>query len=117
MGIDKRRHIRIDSLNLSYIMVDENGKKAGEGMGRTLNVSNSGILLEANFYMPPDGTVDLTIAFEDEVVDLPGRVVHTRTGSEGMYETGIQFLDVDSEHHDFIKRFVKRFHAQQSSTE
>jgi c-di-GMP-binding flagellar brake protein YcgR len=116
MGIDKRRHIRIDSLNLSYIMVDENGKQTGEGMGRTLNVSESGILLEVNFHMPTDGKVKLTIAFEDEVVDLTGRVVHTRPGSEGMYQTGIRFSDLDSDHVHFIKRFVKRFHAHQAAT-
>ena len=44
---EKRKHYRVDSLNLlSYTCQDEEGNLVKHGMGRTLNVSESGILLK-----------------------------------------------------------------------
>ena len=45
--VDKRRHTRYESLNLSYVCLDENDNIIKQGMGRTLNISESGILLTA----------------------------------------------------------------------
>jgi len=43
---DKRLHLRIDSLNLlAYSCIDDTGQVVVQGMGRTLNVSQGGILL------------------------------------------------------------------------
>ena len=38
---EKRKHARINSLNLSYVCLDENNKIIKQGMGRTLNVRNN----------------------------------------------------------------------------
>ena len=46
---NKRKHERIQSLNLSYICLDEDNNIVKQGMGRTLNISESGILLETHF--------------------------------------------------------------------
>ena len=46
---DKRKHERIRSLNLSYICLDEEKNIVKQGMGRTLNLSESGLLLETHF--------------------------------------------------------------------
>jgi hypothetical protein len=40
---EKRKHARFNSLNLSYVCLDENNQVIKQGMGRTLNVSESGI--------------------------------------------------------------------------
>jgi hypothetical protein len=48
---NKRKHERIQSLNLSYICLDEDANIIKQGMGRTLNISESGILLETHFPM------------------------------------------------------------------
>ena len=46
---EKRKHPRVNALNLSYICLDEDQQVIKQGMGRTLNVSESGILLETHF--------------------------------------------------------------------
>jgi len=50
--MDKRRHIRIDSFNLSHVCLEEDGMVINECVGKTLNVSESGILLETRFFIP-----------------------------------------------------------------
>ncbi|MCP4346946.1 MAG: PilZ domain-containing protein [Desulfobacterales bacterium] len=115
MTSDKRRHTRIDSLNLSYVCIDENNIVVHEGMGRTLNVSESGILLEIHFYAEITHYLSLTIAFDDELVDIRGKIVHSRTGRHGTYEAGIEFVEMDEQGLRTLKKYIKLFREYEDS--
>ena len=103
---EKRKHARINSLNLSYICLDEKNKKVKQGMGRTLNVSESGILLETNFPIDSKHIVLLTIGLEEDIVDIRGKAVHSKTNAQGLYEVGIQFMDTDNKVNKTLKKFI-----------
>ncbi len=64
MAMDnKRTNQRVKSSNLlSYICLDEKNNEMMQGMGRTLNVSESGIMLETHVPIDPHYIVSLTIA-------------------------------------------------------
>jgi hypothetical protein len=83
---EKRKHARISSLNLSYVCLDENNEIIKQGMGRSLNVSESGILLETHFPIDDQHIVTLTLGLEEDLVDIKGRPVHTRINDAGKYE-------------------------------
>ncbi len=104
---NKRKHERIQSLNLSYICLDENKNIVKQGMGRTLNISESGILLETHFPIEPLHVVQLTISLEEDLLDLKGKPVHIRSSDEGKYEIGIQFVELDQQAAELLKRFVR----------
>ena len=104
---EKRKHRRIASLNLSYICLDDAGKPVKQGMGRTLNLSESGILLETRFPISAEYTVVLSIGLEDELVDIKGRAVHVRSTDQGVYEIGIEFIDADEPMLRTIRHFVQ----------
>lgn len=108
-GQEKRKHRRVDSLNLSYFCEDEKGVVVNEGMGRTLNVSESGILLETHFATVPSHYLSLTIAIGDDLVDIRGRIVHSSTGEDGKFQAGIQFLDIDDHALEILKKFIQLF--------
>ena len=103
---NKRKHERIHSLNLSYICLDENQNVVKQGMGRTLNISESGILLETHFPIEPKHVVQLTISLEENLLDLKGTPVHVRSRDEGKYEIGIQFVELDQGTSDLLKKFI-----------
>jgi hypothetical protein len=103
---NKRKHERIQSLNLSYICLDENANIIKQGMGRTLNISESGILLETHFPIEPEHVVQLTISLEEDLLDLKGKPVHVRSCDEGKFEVGIQFVELDQNATDLLKKFV-----------
>ncbi len=106
-GIEKRKHIRIDSLNLSHVSVKENGDTLKQGMGRTLNISESGILLEIYFPMELHQKVLLTVALQEDIIELNAKVVHSRTGEQGMQEVGIQFQEMSEEQRKRVNEFVR----------
>jgi hypothetical protein len=114
MTIDeKRKHSRIDSVNLlNYIHYDERGEEVDQGMGRTLNVSESGILLETHTRIDEMHRVSLTIGFKEEVVDIKGKTIYTKDNARGMYESGIEFFEVDDSVRKVLRNYIQVFHSQ-----
>lgn len=107
---DKRENTRIDSHNLiSYIRLDKSGNPVGQGMGRTLNISESGILLETHIPLDPQNILSLTITLEDEIMDIRGRVTYNKKRDDEKYETGIQFIEMDESKIQILKQFAVMF--------
>lgn len=103
---NKRKHERIHSLNLSYICLDEDNNIVKQGMGRTLNISESGILLETHFPIESTHTIQLTISLEEDLLDLVGKAVHVRSINGGKYQIGIQFTDLDNKAAKVLNKFI-----------
>jgi hypothetical protein len=103
---NKRKHARIESLNLSYICLDEDKNIVKQGMGRTLNISESGILLETHFPIESKHTLQLTISLEENLLDIQGKPVHIRSIDGGKYQVGIQFQELDKKSTGILKKFI-----------
>lgn len=104
---EKRKHRRVSSLNLSYICLDEEGRAVKQGMCRTLNVSESGLLLETHFPIAAEHMVILSLGLEDDLVELKGRPVHVHLKKQGVYEVGIEFVDPDEKAVKTVKQFIR----------
>ncbi len=106
---EKRKQVRYDSLNLMYISLDKDGAVFEDGMGRTLNISESGILLETNFIIDPDSLLRFQIALEDDLVNVSGRVAHSREVGDGKFCTGVTFDELDEADRAILQQFIKVF--------
>jgi len=109
MVFEKRGKKRIQSFNLSYVALDDGGNIVCQGMGRTLNVSEAGLLLETGFSIPLNCKILLSIGLEDDIVNIEGNVAHSRVGKSGNFETGIRFTRIDNNELDVLKIFIKYF--------
>ncbi len=113
MSEEKRIHARINALNLiSYECMDETGQMILQGMGRTLNISEGGILLETHVQIEPKCTVSLSIGLEDDLIDIKGTVVASRPGQEDKFEAGIQYSDVGEDEMAVLKLFIQAFNER-----
>lgn len=114
---EKRKHSRIDSLNLlNYIHFDESEEESTQGMGRTLNVSESGILLETHNAIDAGSVVSLTIGFEEDVVDIKGRAIYSNKNDQDMFESGIEFFDIDGDAQKVLRQYITAFNAEHSDS-
>lgn len=105
-SVDKRKHTRFESLNLSYLCLDDAENIVKQGMGRTLNISESGILLEAYFPIDTAYKILLTIGLEENLVDIEGRLAHSRPTDKGKHEVGIEFVNMDDDARNKIRDFI-----------
>ena len=111
--IEHRKHFRIDSLNLlHYTCIDHNHQDVGQGMGRTLDVSESGIRLETHTPLETDQVIAVTIGLEDDTVQIKGQVVHSRPNASGRYEAGINFSTVGRTELAILKKYIALFKSQ-----
>ena len=113
---NKRKHQRIPSLNLSYICLDENNNIVKQGMGRTLNISESGILLETHFPIEPEYLVLMTIALKEDLLEIKGKPIHSRSNETGEFEIGIEFLEPDQDSIRLLVNFINKDESRNELT-
>ena len=107
---ERRKHSRINALNLiSYRCLDETDRAQAQGMGRTLNLSEDGILLETHVCVNPKHTVVMAIGLEDDLIDIKGRVVYSIDAENNKFEAGIEFIERDEAALDVLKKYIKAF--------
>jgi hypothetical protein len=110
---EKRQRHRINSLNLiSYSCIDATENVVAQGMGRTLNVSEDGILLETHVSINPEFTIELAIGLEDEVINIRGSIIYTNPGIKDKYQAGIEFVEIDNATTEILKKYIKLFSKQ-----
>jgi hypothetical protein len=110
---NKRRHERYDSLNLlSYVCLDSEGKEWMQGMGRTLNISETGLQLETHEPIETRYVVILSVGIEDDLVDIRGKVKYCNRGRENRFESGIEFYEIPREAYQQLKRYITAFHEK-----
>ena len=113
---EKRKHQRIASLNLLHIGVYKEGDLIKQGAGRTLNISESGILLEIHFPIDTDNVViQLTIGLKEDLLEIKGNSVRYLQNENGKYQIGIMFDKITDETTDkILKKYIEAFAAEKS---
>ena len=107
---ERRQYIRPEALNLlDYLVVDDQGRQGDYSMGRTLNVSKGGILMETHIPLPQGQRVMITLGLKDELIDIMGRIVYT-TFNAGRHLNGIEFFHVSDADQRILDRYIKAFH-------
>ena len=94
--VEKRKHPRIDITNLvSYRCYDCSGNQTKEGRGKSINISQGGILIESYDRFEWQDVLLLFIDVEDESVSIKGKVIYCNTANLGKFRTGIQFIETN----------------------
>ena len=111
MVTNEKRHCpRIQALNLiSYSCIGESEKIESQGMGRTLNISEEGILIETYVSIDPKYSIALSIGLEDELINITGQIIFSQPGKNEKFEAGIEFLETDESTLDVLRKYIKAF--------
>jgi c-di-GMP-binding flagellar brake protein YcgR len=101
---EKRGSRRIRSLNLtSYIPRKGEKQEYIISIGRTLDVSEGGVKVEAHRELSEGTELELDIAVEDKVVSARGVVVHVEAMANGLFGTGIRFTSISEEDRSLLR--------------
>ncbi len=113
---EHRKHPRIDSINLSYICLDQGENVVQQAMARTINISNSGLLIETHFQMKTGYTLVASIGIHDEVIDIKGKVVHVHRTDGGKYVSGVEITDIENKDASLWTDFISRISSAESDS-
>jgi Tfp pilus assembly protein PilZ len=93
---ERRRAERRYAMNfLDYEIISPKGETIGRGLARTLNVSATGLLLETGQFFELGQLLHITLGLENDLVQLTGRVAHSRPLGDDLCTTGVQFIEFD----------------------
>lgn len=89
---EPRQSTRVHKLFLtSYVNRDDKEQKTPVCVGRTLDVSTTGVGMEVFQEVEAGSTMDLEFDLQGSLLTVQGRVVHVRREGEGNYIIGVEF--------------------------
>lgn len=113
--MNERKDERLDTINLlDYTVLNDKGETVNQAMGRTLNVSESGLLLDTHIPFRVGQNLVLAIELEEEIVELIGKVVHTEKNEHGRYSSGIEFESLSREDRETLHKYLEAFNSAQT---
>jgi len=115
-GVERRKHQRVKTQNLiSHFAFDETGKLASEGLGRAVDISKGGMLLETPYPIETGNLSLMAVDLENNLFEIKGKLVYTKKTSTGMYLSGIEFVGNNRQVANFIIKLVKEYKYQKSN--
>ena len=116
---EKRKYARVDSIYLlNYVHIDANNSDSvTQGMGRTINVSESGIMLETHIPFSENDTVDVVVGLKEDMVTIRGKVIFNRSTETGRFQSGIEFLTIDDDSLKTLRRYIEAFNAMSDASD
>jgi c-di-GMP-binding flagellar brake protein YcgR len=107
---ERRKYPRVETANsVSYVCIDEEGQQIEPGMGKTVNISRGGMLLETPKLIESEYILVATVDLEGKVIEIKGKVIHSTAVDSGWFRTGIQFL-ANNKQHGIVSVFVRGYH-------
>jgi c-di-GMP-binding flagellar brake protein YcgR len=76
---------------------DEEGFRADLATGRTLDISPGGVRLELYHPLPLRSTLTLTLALNNQLIEVTGTVVHLEVLDADRCAMGVEFSDLSDE--------------------
>ncbi|MDD3951112.1 MAG: PilZ domain-containing protein [Desulfobacterales bacterium] len=108
---DRRKDPRLDTLLLIHLETYDGDAAAGQGMGRTIDISRSGVRLETRFPINAleKSLILVAIGVRNEVVEIKARIVRTSDPEPGVYHYGIQFMEQDPKKLKILDAYIQAF--------
>jgi c-di-GMP-binding flagellar brake protein YcgR len=96
---DSRRAPRVNRLLLTaYVNRDGQEQKTPVSLGRTLDLSLTGVGMEVFQQVQIGSFMDLDLDLKDTIITVHGKVVHVRREGEDRYVVGIEFDELLEQH-------------------
>jgi c-di-GMP-binding flagellar brake protein YcgR len=96
---DSRRAPRVNRLLLTaYVNRDGQEQKTPVLLGRTLDISLTGVGMEVFQQVQTGSFMDLDLDLKDSIITVHGKVVHVRRDGEDRYVVGIEFDELLEQH-------------------
>ncbi|MCD6526481.1 MAG: PilZ domain-containing protein [Desulfuromonas sp.] len=113
---ERRRDKRYDTLNFVHLTQRDAGDTVLDCMGRTLDASLRGLLLEVHLPLAIGQQLSLSLGTEEDIIELSGEVVHCGESDDDMYSAGIEFGSLNAQQEEALGAYLNAFVEMKSSS-
>lgn len=116
---DRRKFPRTKTRNLiAHVSVDQNGKTVSQGMGKALDISKGGMLLETVYPLEAGQISLMAVDKDNNLLEIKAELVYCNKTLSGKYKAGVKFSGTDLQVLNFVKKLIKEYnyrkHAMQT---
>jgi len=107
---EKRKYYRAKTVNLlSYECTGEDGFPLKQGMGKILDISKGGLLMETKAPTEAKYILLVSLDSEEKEIKIKGEIVYCREVEPGVFHTGIRFIETDEKIREIVLAMIKAF--------
>jgi len=107
---ENRRHARVKTVNLlSYVCIDESSNPLDQGMGKTLDISKGGLLMETGVPVEAKFVLLMSMNLREELIQIKGKVIYCRQEDPGVFHTGIRFIETNEKINEVVADMIRVF--------
>ncbi len=104
---ERRKYPRVNASNMiTYCCLDENENELDHCMARAMEVSPAGIKIESFQKIESEIIRLISVDSDDTLIDIKGRVVHSRQTEAGRYLIGIRLEGTELENTRFVLKLL-----------
>ena len=113
---DRRKYSRVKTRNLiSHVTIDNTDKVISQGLGKALDISKGGILLET-LYPVESGILTLMATdAENNLIEIQGKLIYCTESPTGRYRSGIAFIGTDEQVSKFAVKLIKEYNYRKNN--
>ena len=100
----QRRYPRVDADHV--VLVKRLGPPPVEGFTRTRVMGLGGCMLVSDEPLGAESRLEVLLSFSGRVVSTRGRVAYEINAAPGVYEVGVEFLEVADDDREFLHRVL-----------
>jgi hypothetical protein len=114
--IDRRKFPRVPTRNVvSYLSIDENGNTLSHGMGKAMDISQSGIRLETSQKIESGYIILEFVDLEDKLVNVKGKVAYCMSCDQKVFNIGISFEGTHEENIAIAAKLLRMYHTRKNN--
>jgi len=108
--VNRRKFPRIKTRNLiAHLSFDDDGMKISQGLGKALDISKGGILIETPHPIP-DARLSLMAVDKDNILfEIEAELAYCKKSAPGLYQSGIRFIGTENQRINYVTRLIKEY--------
>ena len=107
---EQRKYYRAKTVNLlSYECIDKDGNPLDQGMGKILDISQGGLLMETKVPIEAEYIRIESLDIKEEPIKIKGRFVYCKETAPKTFHTGVRFIETDEKIREVVAAMIKAF--------
>lgn len=98
---------------IDFVVLGEKGEALSRRMGRTLNVSQHGFLLESLIPIEVGQQVRINVALDEDLLEINGKVAHVSPSNEKNFRVGIELLAMKERDKEILTKYIELLKSNQ----
>ena len=113
---DRRKTPRIKTRNLiAHLSYDDNGMKISQGLGRALDISKGGMLLETPDPIPEARLSLMAVDKDNILIEIEAELAYCEKSAPELYQSGIRFIGSEKQVISYVTRLIKEYNFRKKT--